>query len=125
MKRFWKSLFTIGAIAGIGYLGFKGYQRVSDVMKMTRTLPDYLQDILNEKPKISINMRLNSLSVAVGLTAETYESLNFDLDDQINRYIFDYYPSLAKLRIITTKYIKANTDFHFQGDDCDLEAEDN
>jgi len=117
MKRFWKSLFTISAVAGIGYLGFKGYQRVNDVLKMTKTLPDYLQDILNEKPKISINMRLNSLSVAVGLTEETYENLNFDLDDQINRYIFDYYPNLAKLRIVTTTYIKASADCVHNVDD--------
>jgi len=111
MKRFWKNLLTIGAIAGVGYLGFKGYQRVSEVMKMSKTLPDYLQDLLNEKPKISINLRLNSLSVAVGLTSDTYESLNFDLDDQIHRYIVDYYPSLAKLRVTTTKYIMAETSY--------------
>ena len=107
MKKFFKGLLTVGAIAGIGYLGFKGYQRVSEVMKLSKTLPDYLQDLLGEKPKISINMRLNSLSVAVGLSAKTYENLNFDLAEQIQCYISDYYPCLGKLKVVVTKYIKA------------------
>jgi len=110
MNKFFKGLFTIGAIAGIGYIGFKGYQRVSEVIKMSKTLPDYLQDLLNEKPKISINMRLNSLAIAVGMSAETYESLNIDLTEQIQCYISDYYPSIAKLKISVTKYIKAADD---------------
>ena len=105
--KFWKNLFAIGAVAGVGYLGFKGYQRVSDIIKMSKSLPSYLQDLLDETPKIDINMRLNSLSVAVGLTAETYENLNFDLSEQIISYIDDYYPTLAKLKVSVTKYIKA------------------
>jgi hypothetical protein len=55
-------------------------------------------------------MRLNSLAIAVGMSAEAYESLNFDLSDQIQSYISDYYPCLAKLKIMVTKYIKAADD---------------
>jgi len=120
MKKFLKGLFTVGAIAGVGYLGFKGYQRVSEVVKMSKTLPDYLQDLLNEKPKISINMRLNSLAIAVGMSAEAYETLNFDLSDQIQSYISDYYPCIAKLKIVVTKYIKAVDDAEA---DCGLNLE--
>jgi hypothetical protein len=122
MKGFWKSLFTIGAVAGVGYLGFKGYRRVSDVMKMSKTLPDYLNDLLEERPKVDINMRLTSLSVAIGLTAETYEKVNVELDEQIDRYINDYYPNLAKLRLSVTKYIKsADEEIEEEEDEeCDL-----
>ena len=112
MKGFIKNLFTIGVLAGVGYVGFKGYKRVSDIIKLSKTLPDYLNDLLEEKPKIEINMKLNSLSIAVGMTAETYDKINFNLDDQIKTYVVDYYPSLSKLKILTTKYIKSqdNTD---------------
>lgn len=108
MKNFWKNMFTIGAIAGVGYLGFKGYQRMSDIIKLSKTLPDYLKDLLDEKPSVDINMRLNSLSLAVGLTPDTFENINFDLESQISRYIIDYYPSLAKLKISIHKYIKSS-----------------
>ena len=108
MKRFWKNVFTLGAIAGVGYIGFKGYQRISNISKMSKTLPDYLEDLLDEKPKININMGFNSLSIAVGLSAVTFENIDFDLDDQIKRYIIDYYPCLSKLKIFISKYIKSS-----------------
>ncbi|MCK9329296.1 MAG: hypothetical protein PHY08_05950 [Candidatus Cloacimonetes bacterium] len=110
MKNFFKKIFTIGAIAGVGYLGFKGYTRISEVIKLSKTLPDYLADLLDEKPNVDINMRLNSMSIAVGVTADTYENINFDLDSQINRYIVDYYPGLSKLNISTHKYIKSSSE---------------
>ena len=110
MAKFWKNLFTVGAIAGIGYIGFKGYQRISSVSKMSKTLPDYLEDLLDEKPKININMGFNSISVAVGLSAFTYQNIDFDLDEQIKRYIIDYYPSLATLKVFISKYIKSSLD---------------
>ena len=118
MKGFWKNLITVGAIAGAGYLGFKGYQRISDIIKLSKTLPEYLHDLLDEKPKIDINMRLNSMSVAVGLTSETYENIDFDLDKQIQRYIMDYYPSLGKLKISTHKYIRTSDSYQDENDCC-------
>ncbi len=119
MSSIWKKVFTFGAIAGFGYLGFKGYQRMSEIIKLSKTLPDYLTDLLDEKPNVDINMRLNSLSLAIGLSPETFENLNFDLDSQINRYIADYYPSLSKLNISTHKYIKSSITKHRkETEDC-------
>ena len=107
MKKIFKSVITVGVLAGLSYIGFKGYKRINDVIKMSKTLPDYLRDILGERPKIDINQKLNSLSIAVGLSAEGYENLVVDLEEQIDNYILDYYPSLVKLRLTITKYIKA------------------
>jgi len=107
MKDLWKKILLVGAIAGVGYLGYKGYRIVNDMVKLNKTLPDFLKDFLDERPKVSVNMRFNSLSIAVGLSAEAYENINFDLDDQIQNYIIDYYPTLAKLKITTQKYIKS------------------
>jgi len=108
MKSFWKSLLTVGALAGVGYLGFKGYQRINEVMKISKSLPDYLFDLIGEKPKIDLNMKLKSISLAIGLSSEVYENLKINLDEQIKCYINDYYPNLAKLQVNITKYIKAN-----------------
>ena len=107
MKKFFKGLITVGALAGLSYLGFKGYKRFDEMMKLSKTLPDFLFDLLGEKPKINLSQKLNSLSIAVGLSAEGYENLKIDLEEQIDNYIADYYPNTAKLRLTITKYIKA------------------
>ena len=124
MKKFWKNLFTIGAIAGGAYVGFKGYQRVSSVSKISKTLPDYLEDLVDEKPKINVSMGFNSLSIAIGLSAFTFENIDFDLEEQINRYVIDYYPCLAKLKINISQYIKSSDDDRFElGDEYDNDNE--
>ena len=79
---------------------------MNEIIKLKKTLPDYLKDIIDERPKIDISIRLNSISIAVGLSADVFETIDFDLDEQIQNYIFDYYPSIAKLKITTQKYIK-------------------
>ena len=107
MKKFFKGLITVGALAGLSYLGFKGYKRIDEIMKLSKTLPDFLFDLLGEKPKINISQKLNSLSIAVGLSTEGYENLKIDLEEQIDNYIADYYPSIGKLRLTITKYIKS------------------
>ena len=108
MKGFWKKLFTIGTVVGIGYVGYKGYQRLSNVNKMQKTLQDYLEDLLHEEPVINSNIGFNTLSIAIGLSASTLESIDFDIDEQINRYIKDYYPCLSNLKISVSKYIKSS-----------------
>jgi|GEM_PF-2443518 len=117
MRGFWKKLFTIGAIAGVGYIGLKGYQRISSVSKMAKTLPDYLGDLLDEKPRVDVNLGLNSLSIAVGLSATVLERIDFDLDEQIKRYIIDFYPFLSKHKISISKYIRTSDEDDFDVDD--------
>ena len=128
MKRFWKNFFTIGALAGGAYIGFKGYQRLSSVNKMSRTLPDYLEDLIDEKPKIKVNLGFNSLSIAVGLSSFALENIDFDLEDHITRYVIDYYPCLANLKITISQYIRAVADDSWDIDEefyVDKDAEGN
>jgi hypothetical protein len=114
MKGFWKKAIAVVVVAGVAYLGYKTYKIVNDMIRLKRSLPDYLKDLLDEKPKIDVNMRFNSLSIAVGLSAEAFENLEIDLDDHIQSYILEYFPCLAKLKITTQKYIKAtNDDDHY------------
>ena len=123
MNKFWKNLFTLATVAGGAYLGFKGYQRYSNVTKLSKTLPDYLEDLVDEKPKIHINCGFSSLSIAVGLSAFAIENIDFDLEDQIRRYVLDYYPALGKLKISVSQYIKSSINEDL--DDEDFYIEDN
>jgi hypothetical protein len=119
MKKFFKNLFTLAAVAGVAYVGYKGYQRITNATRLSKTLPDYLEDLLDERPKVNVNIGLMSISIAVGLSADCYESLNFDLDEQIISYVTDYYPALGKLKINVTKYIQSSG-FDFDFDEEDL-----
>ena len=110
MKGLWKNLMVIGALAGVGYLGYKAYRVVSNMVKLNKTLPDYLKDILDERPKVDVHLRFNSLSIAIGLTADTFETIDFDLDEQVESYIVDYYPGLAKFKINVQKYIRSSVE---------------
>jgi hypothetical protein len=121
MRKFLKNLFTLGAFAGAAFLGYKTYQRISNTARLAKTLPDYLEDMLDEKPKINVNTGLMSISIAVGLSSETYETLNFDMDEQIVSYITDYYPALGKLKINVTKYIRTSNIELDYDDELDVE----
>jgi hypothetical protein len=108
MKGLFKGIVIVGAIVGIGYLGYRAYQVISDMTKLRRTLPDFLKDLLDERPQVDVNLRLNSLSIAIGMSTEAYEALDFDLNEQVMNFVVDYYPVLAKLKITTQKYIKSS-----------------
>ncbi len=107
MKGFWKKMLTITALAGVSYVGFQGYKRVNSIVKLSKSLPDYLENIIEESPKVSITMKLNSIRISIGLSQEAYDK-NYDLDTHIKEYIEDFYPALAKLQAEVSTYIKDN-----------------
>ncbi|HPY95897.1 MAG TPA: hypothetical protein PL063_01645 [Candidatus Cloacimonadota bacterium] len=120
MKKFWKSLFTIAAISGASYVGYKGYKRISSVTKLSKSLPDYLENVIGEKPKVSISMTLNQISISLGISQEAYDK-ELELESLIREYIEDFYPSLAKVKSIINTYIRDNDDIE---DDFDTDMDD-
>ena len=117
MKGFWKKVITVGAIVGVSYLGYKAYRIVNSMNKLSKTLPDYLKTLLDEKPKVDVNLKINCISIAIGLSADTFENISFDLVEQIHCYIADYYPSLAKLKFNVQQYVRSENDSYDVSDD--------
>jgi hypothetical protein len=109
MKGFWKKLLTVTALAGISYVGFKGYKRVNSIIKLSKSLPDYLENIIEETPKVSISMMLKSIKISIGLSQAAFDK-NIDLETHIKEYIEDFYPALAKLECLVSTYIKDEDD---------------
>ena len=125
MKGFWKKLLTVTALAGVSYVGFQGYKRVNSIVKLSKSLPDYLENIIEESPKVSITMKLNSMKISIGLSQEAYDK-NYDLETHIKEYIEDFYPALAKLQAEINTYIKDNDDVdEVEESETDISSEDN
>ncbi len=106
MKGFWKKLLTVAAISGAAYVGVKGYKKVTSIVKLSKSLPDYLENMLDEKPKISISMALKSLKISVGITQVAFDK-EVDLVTHIKEYVEDFYPSLSCLSIEVNTYVKS------------------
>lgn len=117
MKGFWKKLLTIAAISGAAYVGVKGYKRVTSIVKLSKSLPDYLENMLDEKPKISISMALKTLKISVGLTQEAFDK-EVDLVTHIKEYVEDFYPTLAAMKLDVNTYVKAE-----ETEECDDDDE--
>lgn len=119
MKGFWKKLFTVAAVAGVSYVGFQGYKRISAIMKLSKSLPEYLENIIEERPKVSISMTLNTIKISLGISQETSDK-NIEIETHIHEYIEDFYPSLAKLECNITTYIKSEDDEDEEEENIDV-----
>ncbi len=121
MKKFFKSLlFLLGASAA-GYFGYKGYKKVSTVIKLSKTLPDYLNNIMGEKPKININLTFKTLTIVIGVTQVILDG-NSDLEATVREYIEDFYPELTKYEIVVKIEVKDTCEE--SSCCCDSETED-
>jgi hypothetical protein len=117
MSKFFKKVLWIGALSAVGYAGFKMYQRVSAVAKLSKSLPEFLNNVYGEKPKININMVLSSISISVGFKQDVIDN-NEDIQTTVSEYIEDFYPVLSKIKLNIDVFAVKVTDSS-KNDDCD------
>jgi hypothetical protein len=134
MSKFVKKALWIGAISAVGYAGFKMYQRVSAIAKLSKSLPEFLNNVYGEKPKLNVNMDLSSIKISVGFNQDILDD-NEDIETTVSEYIDDFYPVLSKIKlninIFAIKVAEApkdddcdcgpDCDCHENDDDCDCE----
>lgn len=134
MSKFVKKALWIGAISAVGYAGFKMYQKVSAISKLSKSLPEFLNNVYGEKPKININMVLSSVSISVGFKQDVIDN-NEDIQTTVTEYIEDFYPVLSKIRlnidVFAIKVTESPKDDDCNcgpdcdcGDDCECEEEE-
>ncbi len=117
MSKFFKKVLWLGAFAGIGYAGFKMYQKISAISKLSKSLPEFLNNVYGEKPKININMDLSSLKISVGFKQDVLDN-NQDIQTTVTEYIEDFYPVLSSARLNIDIFAITVTD-SAKKDDCD------
>lgn len=89
-------LFFIGLI---GFFSYKHLKRIFEFLKLVKTLPEYLRDIIGVKPKIdfSLNYPLQ-MSLKIGL-AKSIKERETNLHEVIESYINDFYPDLTGIKL--------------------------
>jgi hypothetical protein len=104
--KFFKTLFVVGGTALAGYFGLKLYKIVSNITKLHKSLPEFLNNVYGEKPALHINHNLKSAAIKVGFTQEILDKHN-DIENTIREYIDDFYPELAKSTITIELFVKS------------------
>ena len=93
MKSSFGKLLKITFIGTIGYIGFKIYKKIRASIELDKTLPQYLENVIGEKPEVNITFTLNEYTVGVCFSKEVLEK-NKDLETTVLDYISDFYPML-------------------------------
>jgi len=105
--KFFKTLFVVGGTALAGYLGLKLYKIVSNITKLHKSLPEFLNNVYGEKPILHINHNLKEATVKVGFTQEIIDK-HADIEATVREYIDDFYPDLAKSKINIEVFTKSD-----------------
>jgi hypothetical protein len=105
--KFFKTLFVVGGTALAGYFGLKLYKIVSNITKLHKSLPEFLNNVYGEKPTLHINHNLKVTSVKVGFSQELLDKHN-DIESTVREYIDDFYPDLGKGTINVEIFTKSD-----------------
>ncbi len=98
MKKFFKALLFIGGTALAAHFGMKTYKKINSAVKLSKSLPEFLNNVYGEKPQMNTNKTLNSLSLKIGFSQEILDK-HTDIETTVREYIDDFYPELAKNNI--------------------------
>ncbi len=132
MAKFIKKVFWLGVISGVGFLAFKQYKRITAISKLSKSLPEFLNNVYGEKPKVNINYVINAVTIRAGFTQEIIDE-NEDIQSTITEYIEDFYPALSSLKmtvdvftteVTNTEDAKKDHDCDCGNEDCDCDGED-
>ena len=93
MKGSFGKLLKIAFIGAIGYASFKIYKKIRAAIELDKTLPQYLENVIGEKPEVNITYTLSEYTVSVCFSKAILEK-NKDLETTVRDYISDFYPIL-------------------------------
>jgi len=98
MGKFFKKLFWLATFSAFAYYGFKIYQKIKAIIGINKTLPQYLENIVDEKPKFSLNHNLLKTTIKIGFSQAVLDKEK-DLENIVRDYIHDFYPALSSNKL--------------------------
>lgn len=121
MKKIFKSLLLIGGTALAAHFGYKAYKRVNGSVKLSKSLPEFLNNVYGEMPKVNITSGLGNMVIKVHFSQEILDK-HTDIETTTREYIDDFYPELAKCTVDVT-VSALNTEEEVQDNCCEGEEE--
>lgn len=105
MKKFFKAILVIGGTALAAHFGLKAYRKINGTVKLSKSLPEFLNNVYGEMPKVNIAQNLNSTNIKVYFTQEILDK-HSDIDNTVREYVEDFYPELAKNSVEVSVQVK-------------------
>lgn len=105
MKNFFKGLLIVGGVALAAQFGLKTYKRINGTVKLSKSLPEFLNNVYGEMPEMNINRTMNSLKIKIGFSQEILDK-HSDIENTVQEYIDDFYPELAKNSVDINVHLK-------------------
>jgi hypothetical protein len=107
MKKFFKTVLFLGGTALAAHFGMKAYRRINGITKLSKSLPEFLNNVYGEMPKLTMNQSFNQLSIKVGFSQEIMDK-HTDIETTVREYIDDFYPELAKCSVEVEINVKSD-----------------
>jgi len=106
MKKIFKAALIIGGTALAAHFGLKAYKRVNGLVKLSKSLPEFLNNVYGEKPKATFTNTLSLMNIKLGFSQEVIDK-HTDIETTVREYIDDFYPELATCTIDIDIYVKS------------------
>jgi len=100
MKRIYKSFLWIGGSALVAYQAYRVTRAILGARKLDKALPEFLENIYGERPKVELNIAMN-VGTVMTITIKFSPALlakSPDIEDEVRDYIRDFYPGMAKFK---------------------------
>jgi len=98
MKKFFKKILILGGTLAAAHFGFKAYKKISGTAKLSKSLPEFLNNVYGEMPQVNVNHTLNSTRIKLFFSQEILDK-HTDIETTIREYIDDFYPEIAKTSV--------------------------
>jgi len=100
MKRIYKSFLWMGGSALVAYQTYRVTRAILGARKLDKALPEFLENIYGERPKVELNIAMN-VGTVMTITIKFSPALlakSPDIEDEVRDYIRDFYPGMAKFK---------------------------
>lgn len=114
MNKFCKTMLLLGGTAVAAHFGLKAYRRVNGIVKLAKSLPEFLANVYGETPQMNVSQGIGRITIKVGFSQEILDKHD-DIENTIREYIDDFYPEVAKCSV--------EIDLHVKGEEGEDESE--
>jgi len=79
-------------VGGLGYFAFQVYRKIKGAIELDKTLPQYLENLLGEKPaSFNVNLEFSGTSIEIIFSQKIIDE-NENIEQIIRDYVRDFYP---------------------------------